>query len=69
MIPFLPRVIQTLKHFQGESVRFHYVAFTKIPLVYRRPLDFVDRTNTVPLPNGVTNKTKTNEPQHQPLVE
>jgi hypothetical protein len=28
--PFLPRVDQTLKHFQGESTRSHYVAFTKI---------------------------------------
>jgi hypothetical protein len=30
--PFLPQVDQTLKHYQGESARFHYVAFTKTPL-------------------------------------
>jgi hypothetical protein len=28
--PFLPRVDQILKHYQGEYARFHYVAFTKI---------------------------------------
>jgi hypothetical protein len=27
----LPRVDQTLKHYQGEFSKFHYVAFTKIP--------------------------------------
>jgi hypothetical protein len=27
----LPRVDQTLKHYQGEQARFHYVAFTNIP--------------------------------------
>jgi hypothetical protein len=32
--PFMPRVDQTLKHYQGESARFHYVAFTKTPLVH-----------------------------------
>jgi hypothetical protein len=30
----MPRVDQTLKHYQGESTRFHYVAFTKTPLVH-----------------------------------
>jgi hypothetical protein len=29
--PSLPQVVQTLKHSQDESIRFHYVAFTKIP--------------------------------------
>jgi hypothetical protein len=48
--PFLPRVDQTLKHYQGESTRFHYVAFTKILLVCSRPLGFAGRTNTVLLP-------------------
>jgi hypothetical protein len=48
--PFLPRVNQTLKHYQGESARFHYVAFTKILLVCSRPLGFASRTNTVLLP-------------------
>jgi hypothetical protein len=37
---FLPRVDQTLKHYQGESARFHYVAFTKIPLVHSCSLGF-----------------------------
>jgi hypothetical protein len=48
--PFLPRVNQTLKHYQGESARFHYVAFTKISLVYSCLLGFASRTNTVLLP-------------------
>jgi hypothetical protein len=43
--PFLPKVDQTLKHSQGESARFHYVAFS-------HPLDFVSLTNTVLLPKG-----------------
>jgi hypothetical protein len=42
----LPRVDQTIKHFQGESVRFHYVAFTKILLVCSRPLGFISRKTT-----------------------
>jgi hypothetical protein len=41
----LPKVNQTFKHFQGESARFHYVAFS-------HPLDFVSLTNTVLLPKG-----------------
>jgi hypothetical protein len=49
--PFLPRVDQILKHYQGESVRFHYVAFTKTPLVHSCSLGFSSRTNTVLLPN------------------
>jgi hypothetical protein len=48
--PFLPWVDQTLKHYQGESARFHDVAFTKIPLVCSFPLGFTNRTNTVLLP-------------------
>jgi hypothetical protein len=47
---FLPRADQTLKHFQGESARLHYVSFTNILLVYSCPLDFASRTNTVLLP-------------------
>jgi hypothetical protein len=61
--PFLPRVDQTLKHSQGESARFYYVAFTKIHMLCSRPLGFASRTNTVLLPKEVTNKTKSNEPQ------
>jgi hypothetical protein len=37
--PFLPQVIQTLKHSQGESARFHYIAFTKIPRPHPRHND------------------------------
>jgi hypothetical protein len=48
--PFLPWFDQTLKNFQGESARFHYIAFTKIPLACSHPLDFDSRTNTIPLP-------------------
>jgi hypothetical protein len=48
--PFLPRVDQTLKHYQGESTRFHYVAFTKTPLVHSCSLGFASRTNAVHLP-------------------
>jgi hypothetical protein len=50
MISFLPWVDQTLKHFQGESAMFHYVAFTKILLVCSRLLGFASRTNIVLLP-------------------
>jgi hypothetical protein len=45
--PFLPRVDHTLKHYQGESARFHYVAFIKILLVYSCLLGFASRTNIV----------------------
>jgi hypothetical protein len=48
--PFLPRVDQTLKPYQGESARFHYVAFTKIPLLYSCSLGFTSHTNTLLLP-------------------
>jgi hypothetical protein len=48
--PFMPRVDQTLKHYQGESARFHYVAFTKTPLVHSFLLGFASRTNAVHLP-------------------
>ena len=48
--PFMPRVDQTLKHYQGESARFHYVAFTKTLLVHSCSLGFASRTNAVHLP-------------------
>jgi hypothetical protein len=48
--PFMPRVDQTLKHYQGESARFHYVAFTKTPLVHSCSLGFASRTKAVHLP-------------------
>jgi hypothetical protein len=56
--PFMPRVDQTLKHYQGESARFHYVAFTKTPLVRSCSLGFTSRTNAVHLPRWVTNKNQ-----------
>jgi hypothetical protein len=28
----MPQVDQTLKHYQGESARFHYIAFIETPL-------------------------------------
>jgi hypothetical protein len=62
----MPRVDQTLKHYQGES-RFHYVAFTKTPLVHNCLLGFASRTNAVHLPRWVTNKTKSKEPLHPNL--
>jgi hypothetical protein len=48
--PFMPRVDQTLKHDQGELARFHYIAFTKTPLVHSCSLGFASRTNVVHLP-------------------
>jgi hypothetical protein len=67
--PFFPRVDQTLKQYQGESAGIHYVAFTKTPLVHSCSLGFASRTNTILLLRWVTNKTKSNEPQHPPLIE
>jgi hypothetical protein len=46
----MPRVDQTLKHYQGDSARFHYVAFTKTPLVHSYSLGFASQTNAVDLP-------------------
>jgi hypothetical protein len=48
--PLLPRVDKTLKHYEGESARFHYVAFTKTPLVHSCLLGLASRTNAVHLP-------------------
>jgi hypothetical protein len=61
---FIPRVDQTLKHYKGELSSFHYVAFTKTPLVHSCSLGFASHTNAVHLPRWVTNKTKSNEPLH-----
>jgi hypothetical protein len=49
VIPFLPRTDQTLKHYQGESARFHYVTFTKIPWGCSRPLDFLNVRHSSPM--------------------
>jgi hypothetical protein len=48
--PFMPRLDQTLKHYQGESAKFHYIAFTKTPLMHSCSLGFTSRTNAVHLP-------------------
>jgi hypothetical protein len=58
-----------IDHFLGGLAGYHYVAFIKILLMCSRPLGFASCTNTVLLPKGVTNKTKSNAPRHQPLVE
>jgi hypothetical protein len=64
----MPRVDQTLKHYQGESARFHYVAFTKTPLVHSCSLGFAKVVQTqYTSPRWVTNKTKSNEPLHPNL--
>jgi hypothetical protein len=69
--PFLRWVDQTLKHYQGEYARFHYVAFTKkFPRGHSHPLDFSSLINTSLLPIGrVTNKTKSKEPRQPASVE
>jgi hypothetical protein len=64
--PSMHRVDQTLKHYQGESTRFHYVAFTKTPLVHSCSLGFASRTQYTSL-RWVTNKTKSNKPLHPNL--
>jgi hypothetical protein len=46
-----------IDHILGGLAGYHYVAFTKIHLVYSHPLGFVGHTNTVLLPKGVANKT------------
>jgi hypothetical protein len=56
-----------IDHFLGGLAGYQYVAFTKILLVYSRPLGFVGRKNTILLPKGVTNKTKSNEPRQPTL--
>jgi hypothetical protein len=39
-----------IDHYLGGLAGYHYVAFTKIPLVYSCSLGFASRTNTVLLP-------------------
>jgi hypothetical protein len=39
-----------IDHFLGGLAGYHYIAFTKISLVYSRPLGFSSRTNIVLLP-------------------
>jgi hypothetical protein len=39
-----------IDHYLGDLAGYHYVAFTKIPLVCSCPLGFASHTNTVLLP-------------------
>jgi hypothetical protein len=55
-----------IDHFLGGLAGYHYVAFTKIPLLCSRPLGFASRTKIV-LPKGVANKTESKEPRHPTL--
>jgi hypothetical protein len=57
-----------IDHFLGGLAGYHYIAFTKIPLVCSCLLGFTGRTKTV-LPKGVTNKTESKEPQHPTLAK
>jgi hypothetical protein len=42
----------TYLHYRGEWLGIHYVAFTKIPLLYSHPLCLAGHTNTILLPKG-----------------
>jgi hypothetical protein len=44
------RKMKAPNNYQGESARFHYVAFTETPLVHSCSLGFASRTNAVHLP-------------------
>jgi hypothetical protein len=48
--PGTPRVrnADTIDHFQGELAGFHYVAFTRIPQKYIRPLGFLNAPHSSP---------------------
>jgi hypothetical protein len=41
-----------IDHYLGGMAGYHYVAFTKIPLVYSCSLGFASRTNIVLLPKA-----------------
>jgi hypothetical protein len=69
MIPFQPGFARFDLHYRGEWLGIHNIAFTKILPVCSPALGFASHTNTVLLPKGVTNKTKSNEPRYPPLVE
>jgi hypothetical protein len=43
-------VLLPIDHFLDDLAWYHYIAFTKILLVYSCPLGFASRTNTVLLP-------------------
>jgi hypothetical protein len=58
-----------IDHYLGGLAEYHYVAFTKIPLVYSCSLGFASRTTQYYSLRWVTNKTKSNEPWLPPLAE
>jgi hypothetical protein len=65
--PSARRALLPINHYLGGLEGYHYVAFTKIPLVCSCTLGFASHTNTILLPKvGVTNKMKSNEPWHPP---
>jgi hypothetical protein len=39
-----------IDHYLGDLAKYHYIAFTKIPMVCSRPLGFASRANTILLP-------------------
>jgi hypothetical protein len=62
------RALLPIDHYLGGLAGYHYVAFIKTNLVHIYSLGFASHTNKVHLPKVVTNKTKSNEPQHPPLA-
>jgi hypothetical protein len=62
-----------IDHYLGGLAGYHYVAFTKAPLVHSCSLGFASRTNAPVVqtqytsPRWVTNKTKSREPLHPNL--
>jgi hypothetical protein len=44
------RALLPIDHYQGGLAGYHYVAFTKTPLVHSCSLGFASRTNTVHIP-------------------
>jgi hypothetical protein len=44
------RELIPIDHYLGGLAGYHYIAFTKTPLVHSCSLDFASRTNAVHLP-------------------
>jgi hypothetical protein len=44
------RALLPIDHYLGGLAGYHYVAFTKIPLVYSCLLGFASRSNTILIP-------------------
>jgi hypothetical protein len=47
---FARRALHPIDHYLGGLAGYHYVAFTKTPLVHSYSLGFTSRTNIVHLP-------------------